>query len=45
MRFLRDASDLGDAEAMRMLDALRAAGEVNAEDYDRAQHGLVFTVV
>ena len=24
-----------------MLDALRAAGEVNAEDYDRAQHGLL----
>ena len=41
MRFLRDASDLGDDEAMRMLDALRAAGEVNAEDYDRAQHGLL----
>ena len=38
VRFLRDASDLGDDEAMRMLDALRTAGEVHTP---RAARGSI----
>jgi len=37
---LRDASDLGDAQGLAMVDALEADGAIDAEDAARARHGV-----